>query len=106
MAEMEVEVLPRSKEVSKKWDLFSGCSLVSPLRPAQNAGCRKCELPGAGRHTGSFFLSSVRVCVERGVRRVDLGVSGGVGKQELVLFTLTGLGFEVWEQSSGREERH
>lgn len=86
-------------------DLFSGCSLVFPLGPAQNPGCGKCELPGDGRHTVSFFPFSVRVRMECGVRQVDLGVSGGVGKQELVLFMLTGLGFGAWEQDLGREEQ-
>lgn len=29
-------------------------------------------------------------------RQVDLGVSGGVGKQELMLCMLMGLGHEAW----------
>lgn len=44
--------------------------------------------------------------MECGVQQVHLGVSGGAGKQELVLFVLAGLGFGAWEQDLGREEQH
>lgn len=44
--------------------------------------------------------------MECGARQVDLGVSGGVGKQELVLCTLMGLGPGVWGQDFGREGKH
>lgn len=56
--------------------------------------------------TGFLFLFSERVSMECGARQVDLGVSGGVGKQELVLCTLMGLGPGVWGQDFGREGKH
>lgn len=34
---------------------------------------------------GSLFLFSAKVCVTSGVGQVDLGVSGAIGKQGLVL---------------------
>lgn len=40
-----------------------------------------------------------------GAKQVDLGVSGGVGKQELVLRMLVGLGLGAWGLGAGFWER-
>lgn len=46
--------------------------------------------------------------MECGARQVDVGICDGVGKQELVLCLLVGLGLGVWglEQDFRRDRQH
>lgn len=73
-AEMEVEVLPGGA-FSFLRELLS-----FPLGVAQNPGYGKYELPEGGRHRLPLPVSG-RVCVEGGVRSMDLAVNGGWGSR-------------------------